>query len=128
MSSSPKMATVRVSRLTSMMLARKMLAIWMTSSRAFRSPAHTLMRANSRWMEVASSRIFTASTGISFRHWAAIWSTISSSPRITMVMRVTPGLSVPPETMDSMLYPFRENSRATWLSTPGMSRTRMDRV
>ena len=110
---SPKMATVRVSRLTSMMLARKMLAIWMISSRVVRSTAMTLIMANSRWMEVSSSRIFTTCTGISFRHWAAIWLTISSSPRITMVMRVRPGWLVSPETMDSMLYPLRENRRAT---------------
>ena len=43
-------------------------------------------------------------------------------------MRVTLGRSVSPETIDSMLYPFRENSRATWLSTPGISCTRIDRV
>ena len=97
------MATVSVSRLTSMMLARKMLDICTTSSRAARSAAATLIRANSRWMDAPSSKIFTASTGISLLHWAAIWSIISSSARITMVMRVTPGLSVSPETMDSML-------------------------
>ena len=45
-----------------------------------------------------------------------------------MVMRVRPGWLVSPETMDSMLYPLRENSRATWLSTPGMSWTSRERV
>ena len=128
LSRSPKMATVRASRLTSMMLARKMLAIWMTSSRVFRSPARTLMRATSRRMELFSSKILTAWTQMSLRHWAAIWSIISSSPMMLMVSRAVWGRSLSPVTMDSMLYPFRENSRATWLSTPGVSSVRMHRV
>ena len=125
---SPKIATVRDSLPTSMMLARNRLAIWMTSSREARSSAFTLMRANSRWMEADSSSSFTAFTGMSFRHWAAIWEIISSSASSTMVMRVMPGRSVAPETMDSMLYPLRENRRATWLRTPGVSSTRIQRV
>ena len=51
---------------------------------------------------------------------------ISSSATRTMVIRVTLGLSVSPETMDSMLYPFRENSRAAsprplWTGAPILS-------
>ena len=45
-----------------------------------------------------------------------------------MVMRVMPGSFVPPEAMDSMLYPLRENSRETWESTPGISLTSRERV
>ena len=47
--------------------------------------------------------VVTAVTGNSLLHWAAICSSMVWSARMPMVIRVMPGLSVSPETMDSML-------------------------
>ena len=80
-----------------------MFTSWMISSRVEWSSARTLIRAISRRMQVFSSRMRTVFTGSSLRHWAASSSMVSSSVMISMEMRVTPGRSVAPETMDSML-------------------------
>ena len=112
---------------TSTTRARKSFAASTTCGRLELS-ADTLTMSSARAIIWSSARRTTFSTGTSLFSCLVICSIFSSSVSTTMVMRLTPGVSVVAEVMDTMVNARRVNMAATREMMPSMSSTRTLRV
>src|SRR3569833_2280445 len=121
----PVSSITMVAGVTSMMRPRKMSVTRLSSLRAAPS-ARTLISIISRSMCGPSVSSISFTTSTSLLSCLTICSTMSSEPRVTMVMRDSDWSSVGATVSDSMLSPRAENRPATRDSAPDSFSSRIE--